>query len=78
MYIAGTFQPPPEDVQVVDARLLVVQGKVEVEEEADKAASTVSAFARHTPQVRCSEVSLGKRAGEDRGGHWHTGVAGQV
>ena len=41
---------------------------VEAAEEADKDAATVSDFARHKPQVRCSEVSLGRgQRGAGRG-----------
>ena len=36
----------------MDTGILVLQGKFEAEEEADKAASTVRAVARHTPHVR--------------------------
>jgi hypothetical protein len=56
---AGAFVPPQEDIKLLDARQLVVQGKVTEEAEADKAQSTVSAFARvHNTKVRKGIVPM--------------------
>ena len=52
MFVAGNFVPPQEDMKLLDARQLVVQGKVQEDSEADKAAASVSAFARvHNTKV---------------------------
>ena len=57
---AGAFVPPQEDIKLLDARQLVVQGKVTEESEADKAQSTVSAFARvHNTKVRALDHPAG-------------------
>jgi hypothetical protein len=46
VFVAGKFVPPTEDQKLLDARQLVVLGKARIEEDVDKAAATVSAFAR--------------------------------
>ena len=52
VFVAGNFVPPQEDMKLLDARQLVVQGKVQEDSEADKAAASVSAFARvHNTKV---------------------------
>lgn len=52
VFIAGTFVPPEEDIKLLDARQLVVHGKAQDDSEADKAAPSVSAFARvHNAKV---------------------------
>ena len=52
VFVPGTFVPPEEDIKLLDARRLVVHGKAQDDSEADRAASTVSAFARvHNTKV---------------------------
>ena len=59
VFVPGVFVPPEEDVKLLDARKLVVLGKAQDDSEADKAAPTVSAFARvQNSKVQRRSLSL--------------------